>query len=799
MLDKKIINIYPATCWREATPLGNGKLGACVYGNVYDDRILINHEALYNGAVNKEIPDISSNLKILRDLMDEGDYKKANDLYVDALIEKGYNAYKGSYYPAFDLHSIYETKGSFKEYSRELDMQHGICNVSYEENGEKIVRTCFVSHSENAIVLKVEKTSPFTATYAIEMHDMIDHLDYNGNKLPRNEVFQSSSFDRYIYSTCVSNEGLEYSGILKVLETDGSLICNGKDKTIKIDMVGESNLRNYIKVVDATYIVLALRVEPRIIKQSALIEDIDKINKPYAIIEEEQKEYFKSIFNRVVLSLCDGLENSSNEQLILNSYGGNIDIRLIEKMADFGRYLLISSSYGCDLPANLQGMWNGDYSPAWACTFFNNENIQMEYWQAFSGNLSETCLPLFDLYDKFKDDYRKNAMQLYGCRGILLPLFMDNQSGKKDNLQPHVLYWTGSSAWISAIYFDYYAFTQDEKFLLERAYPFMKEAALFYEDFLVLDDNGKIKSYPSNSPENRADGNFIGKRELSVSINATMDFALVKELLNNLLFTIDKLRLNEEKRDIWCKMLAAMPEYQVNEDGAMKEWLHDDFKDNYHHRHQSHIYPLFPGNEITKEKDQKIFNAIEIAVDKRLSIGLKEQTGWSFAHMANIFARLGNGEKAKECLDNIVRFCMGPNLFAYHNDWRNMGVTLRYTIAGHAPFQVDANMGFTAAVYEMLFFTDGKIAKVLPALPKEWKTGYISGLKGKGGLTTTIKWDEDFAEINITATNDCYIDLNISKNNIISVNSPLIDSVYGDEFVKVYISKNNGLNIKFKR
>ncbi|MBQ9482088.1 MAG: glycoside hydrolase N-terminal domain-containing protein [Clostridia bacterium] len=798
MLEKKIINSYPATCWREATPLGNGKLGACVYGNVYDDRILINHESLYNGALNNEMPDISSQLKVLREMMDKGEYKRANDLYPDLLKRKGYVAYKGYYYPAFDLHSIYETRGGFENYSRSLDMRAGVCNVSYTENGGEFSRRCFVSLAENAFISRVEKTAPFTATFAVEMHDKADHVDYAGNSLPDTEIFESKSFGKYIYASCKTREGLEYEGILKILDTDGSLFCNGSDKTINIDMVGESNLRNYIKVTNATYIVLAFKANRNVTGPARSVENIDKINKSYAEIEREHEERFSRIFGGVALDLCGGLDNLSCEQLILNSYGGKVDVRLVEKMADFGRYLLISSSYGGALPANLQGIWNGDYSPAWGCTFFNNENIQMEYWQAFGGNLCDACLPLFDLYDRFKEDYRKNAANLYGCRGILLPLFMDEQSGKKDNLQPHALYWTGSSAWISALYFDYYAYTLDEKFLLERAYPFMKEAALFYEDFLVTGDDGKLKSYPSNSPENRADGDFEGKKELSVSINAAMDFALIKELLNNLLYAAEKFNINEEKKEKWKQMLSAMPEYRVNSDGAMCEWLHDDFRDNYHHRHQSHIYPLFPGNEITKENDPELFRAMEIAVDKRLSEGLKEQTGWSFAHMANIFARLGNGEKAKECLENIIRFCMGPNLFAYHNDWRNMGVTLRFTIAKQAPFQVDANMGFTSAVYEMLFYSRDSVVKVLPALPDGWKTGSISGVKGRGGLTAYLKWNENSVEAEIKSRVGRYIDLNVPKRKVLFCSGAAGDSVYGDGFIKVFVG-SDGVKVKFSR
>ena len=420
----------------------------------------------------------------------------------------------------------------------------------------------------------------------------------------------------------------------------------------------------------------------------------------------------------------------------------------------------------------------------------------MAYWQAYTGGLSDCVMPLFDLYDKFKHHYRENASKLFGCRGILLPLFMDNRSGRKDNLQPHVLYWTGSSAWISAIYYDYYRYTLDEKFLLERAYPFMKESALFYEDFMVYDENGKLKSYPSDSPENRPNGNYEGAGEISCSINSVMDFSLLKELLTNLLSVVDKLGLEEKSADTWRKMLNSIPEYEINEDGAMKEWLHPDFKDNYQHRHQSHIYALFPGFEINEQDNKRIYEAMKVAVEKRLCIGLKDQSGWSLAHMANIFARLGNGKKAKECLDLLVRFCTGQNLYTYHNDWRNMGVTLKYMHAGHAPFQIDANMGFTAAVYEMLMYSDETKIKLLPALPNEWANGEITNLKVRGGISVSIKWDEGSAVATIYSERDCEINVCAPVGYNLE-GGAYESSPYGDGFILLKLKNGDTVSVNY--
>lgn len=790
-MEKVLISSYPATGWNESTPTGNGVLGASVYGCVYDERILINHESLYNWKCDVGYPDVSGELEVVRALMDEGKYREANDHYTKKIAETGFRSNKGKFFPAFDIHLIFDTDGAPENYKRALDMERGICTVSYTENGKRAVRTVFASQTNGAVIINIKNERRFALRVSLERHDMTDYVDSFYA-----DEFKSIARDGCVFSESKTAGKLHFSGMVKVVATDGEITSGGSDNALKIDMSGDATLKDYVKIEGATEITLAFNMSDEYAEYDTLRASLDKITDTFDTMLEEHSVAFSEIFNSTRLMLCEG-ENASNEQLLLNSYGGKIDSRLCEKMADFGRYLLISSSCGCEYPANLQGLWNGAYSPAWACTFFNNENIQMAYWQAYAGGLSCATLPLFNLYDKFKEDYRYNARMLFGCRGLLLPLFMDNGNGKKENTQPHVLYWTGSSAWISAIYYDYYLYTGDKKFLSERAYPFMKESALFYEDFLVYDKNGKLKSYPSNSPENHPDGDFEGARELSVSINSTMDFALVKELLTNLISASEVLGIDGEKRLEWQKMLDAIPEYEINEDGAIKEWLHPDFKDNYQHRHQSHIYPLFPGFEINEDDTPELFEACRVAVEKRLCIGLKAQTGWSFSHMANIFARLSNGEKAKECLDLLIRFCTGTNLYTHHNDWRNMGVTLKYMHAGHAPFQIDANLGYTSAVYEMLMYSDTKKIKLLPALAAEWESGSIEGLHARGSYFVSIRWDKSRVHAKIVAARDGEISVAL-KGATLKTSAPCIEkSPYGDPYVLLKLRAGEEIELDY--
>ena len=794
-MKKILVNSYPAVGWNESTPLGNGKIGASVYGCAYDERILINHESLYNWRCDVGYPDVSGELKVVRALMDEGKYKEANDHYTKKIKETDFKSNKGKFFPAFDIHLIIDTEDAPENYERSLDMERGICTVTYTEGGARAEREVYVSKVNGCVVATFKKEKPFGVRVSLERHDMADYVDNFYF-----DEFHSIAKDGCVFSESKTGGGLHFTGMVKIYDTDGVIASGGSDKTLNIDMTGTAALKDYVKVENATHITLIFTTDGTVRGFDEIKAELDKITTPVSKMREEHARVFSEIFNSTRLTLApNDTENASNEQLLLNSYSGKIDPRLSEKMADYGRYLLVSSSHDCEYPANLQGLWNGAYSPAWACTFFNNENIQMAYWQAYAGGLETAVLPLFNLYDKFKEDYRYNAKMLFGCRGLLLPLFMDNGNGKKENTQPHVLYWTGSSAWISAIYYDYYLYTGDEKFLMERAYPFMKECALFYEDFLVYDENGKLKSYPSNSPENRPDGDFEGAREVSVSINATMDFALIKELLANLVSVAKPRNIDTESVEVWQRMLSAIPEYEINEDGALKEWLHPDFKDNYHHRHQSHIYGLFPGFEINEDDTPELYEACRIAVEKRLCIGLKSQTGWSFSHMANIFARLGNGEKAKECLDLLVRFCTGTNFYTHHNDWRNMGVTLKYMHAGHAPFQIDANLGYTAAVYEMLMYSDNKKIKLLPALPSEWRSGSIENLHARGGYIVSLKWSEDTVTAKITSVSGRPIDVGIKGYKLKDTSPCVSKSKYGDTYALISLEKGESVELTYSK
>lgn len=400
---------------------------------------------------------------------------------------------------------------------------------------------------------------------------------------------------------------------------------------------------------------------------------------------------------------------------------------------DERRYLFISSANRHGLPPNLQGIWNGDYLPAWSSDYTQDENVQMMHWQVLPGNLAELLEPYFRYFESTLKDWRTNARRFFGCRGVLAPLRQSDNGLLPENM-PYLMF-TAGAGWLAQPFYDYWLFTGDRTFLRERAVPFLKQVALFYEDFLYPGPDGMLTVCPSMSPENvpAVPGATL------VSINPTIDVAVCCEVLTNLCNACRELGIEPRGVRRWEGILRRLPTYAVNEDGAIKEWLRPELKDNYRHRHLSHLYPLFPGHEISRASNPALFEACSIAVRKRLVVGIKSQTGWSLAHMANIYARLEEGDKALECLDLIARSCTGPNLWTYHNDWRKQGVTM--DTRGLPPFQMDANLGLTAAVLEMLAFSVPGLIKLLPALPARWQRGRVTGLACCGQIELAVEWD----------------------------------------------------------
>ncbi len=735
MRQKNILKLnYPASwwgaLWREALPSGNGETGAAVYGGVYEETVMLTHSDLWWKGRIPEMPDVSDKLPEVRDLLFNNEAKKADRVLADTLKKRGYDPKIASPLPLGDLKIVMPLQKAFKDYQRSLDMESGEILVEWRDGETFYRRRLFVSRPRNIVVCRIERegVKNINSQIWMDIHDRVDiHNKVKDAKSYLPQQLETKAENGLIYYAAQNDDGTDLGAVVRVMPENGTI----------------EHTQGQVKIIDAQSVLIYAKLFVKGKRKKAwarLKDELVKLKNDYYRLFKEHKKEHGRIFNSVTFDLHTDGHYKSNEELLMEAYKGEIPGVLIEKMWSYGRYLLMSSSKEGKQPCHLYGLWCGEYEGMWA---FNmaNENIQMIYWQALSGNMPELMLAVFDYYEHMMDDFRENAKKLYGCRGIYIPAPTAPGTGLLMHVVPHIIHWTGAAGWIARHYYDYYLHTADMDFLKNRALPFMKEVALFYEDFFIKGEDGYFISCPSNSPENTPGNYWNGKgmgATMETTINATMDFAIAKELLSNLVEGAQTASMYIDEIDKWNDMLNKIPPYQINKDGAVREWMHPCFDDNYHHRHQAHIYPVFPGTEITKEENPELFQAFVTAVKKRFMVGLKQQSGWSLAHMANSYARMEEGNLALECLAILSRSGIINNFYTLHNDWRTMGIGVNLQ---WAPVQLDANMGWAAAVNEMLLFSKPGLIKLLPALPDKWEKGNVKGLLCRGGIKVDMEWD----------------------------------------------------------
>lgn len=744
--------------WREALPSGNGVIGASVFGGVREETILLNHAKLWHWGRKDELPDVSGVLPLTRKLMDEKRYAEASWQLANALKERGYGTRLASRFPLAAIRLVMPSASAFRSYRRTLAMDSGEVAVNWTDGAIRYERSLFVSRADAAVVYEI--SSDGEAAVAGEI-GLALHPSDRWAETPEFKALEQSvgtgaegeGSEGFARFAAANDDGTDYGAVMLVKAEGGTVRASGG--TLRFE--GVSRLLVMVKLFvkgDRGRDWLRLREELTALAKGAsygrLLERHAALHRPLyrsASLElgeeedsgEPQSAGSPSGAARIGNGAFSG--TPSNERLLLEAYEGEASNLLARQMWAYGRYLFISGTDASENaePFGLYGLWGGDYRLVWSHNMAN-ENIQMMYWHAHVGGLGGLAPSLFRYYEGLMDDFRDNARKLYGCGGIYIPAGTTPGIGSPNQIVPVILNWTGAAGWLARHYNEHFRFTGDMDFLRERAIPFMREAARFYEDFLVADADGLYRMYPSVSPENTPlnympkDGEALA-HPMPTAINATMDIAIVKELLTNLLAASEATgTASPAELDKWKNILHKLPAYELNEDGAVREWLHPDFDDRYAHRHLSHLYPVFPGREVTRESDPALFGAFEKAVRLR-EIGA--QSGWSLAHMASVYARLGDGDRALECLDILSRSSLLPNLFTLHNDWRGMGVSMNMPTA---PVQLDANMGWVNAVQEMLLQVAPGMILLLPALPSRWPRGRLSDWRFHEGRLS-MEWD----------------------------------------------------------
>lgn len=764
----------PADEWEEALPLGNGRLGAMVFGQIQKEQIQVNEESIWYGKRRERInPDAKENLPKIREYIRNGQIQKAQKLMSLAMTgcpygERMYQTL-GEISIEMDLPEEKIEKDADSAinttYYRELDLSKAVCHVQYDcEKSEgktiKIESTYFISHPDDCMIVHMKASNGQLSFVA---------------KLDRDKYFDSiGKCDDYtiFLSGNLGKEAPEFAMCLRAKVVGGSVKTIGQ--SLLVEKADEVIL--YFGA-DSTFHYSEAEVKEWADPQQKLVEKLIAhldlvMEKDYEKVLLAHIQDYQSLYNRVSLQLKEenSIEALATDERLLRVKDGCEDIGLSKLLFDYGRYLLISCSRPGTLPANLQGIWNKELQPAWDSKYTININTEMNYWPAESCALSECHQPLFDHLERMRIHGRKVAREMYGCRGFVAHHNTDIYAdcAPQDNCMSST-FWVMGAAWLSTHLWTHYAYTKDQDFLL-KAYPIMAEAALFFLDYME-EKNGYLVTNPSSSPENT----YIMPNGESgcVCIGSAMDMEILRDLFTE---CCEAAKILKEKINTCVipsvtnvsllqgqieEALKKLPPIRIDSTGRIMEWMEEYEEKELGHRHMSHLYALYPSDQISVDQTPELAEAAKKTLKTRLSHG-GGHTGWSRAWIINFYVKLRDAESAAENIRLMLTNSTYPNMFDRH-----------------PPFQIDGNFGVTAAIAQMLVQSGENEIILLPSLPRQWTDGSVKGLRVVGNASVDLAWkDGKLVEFAIYADSE--------------YNGTL---VYGEKKCLIYIEKGKSIRV----